>query len=275
MLRKTNGLLGLARLASQLAVRLGSSRPFRRLDDFCHYRSAFVEASGQLTAALELLSTQPDDLERDRNEIGVRFSLAICMGFGVGDLEAMASVLERTRELSEKVGDDVTLFEVLWFLAFLASVRLDHQRARVLCEQALGIAQRQVNPDMVGQVRTWFGYIYFYEGNLVAAMNEFEQIDTLSATASSKRGAALFNWPVQYRLLASFTHWALGYPQRAVDKIKEASTLAGKLKASPPDSGSVLWWSATLNLYLKKWKIADAQAEEANKLATEHGLVSM
>jgi hypothetical protein len=70
-----------------------------------------------------LLGTQPDDLERDRTEIAVRFSLAVCTGFGVGDLEACATVLERARELSEKVGDDVTLFEVLCFLALLSNIQ--------------------------------------------------------------------------------------------------------------------------------------------------------
>jgi hypothetical protein len=78
--------------------------------------------------SLDLLRPQPNDIERDRSEIALRFSLAICMGFGVGDFEAMANVLERTRELSEKAGDDVTLFEVLWFLAFPFLRRVQSER---------------------------------------------------------------------------------------------------------------------------------------------------
>jgi predicted ATPase len=106
-------------------------------------------------------------------------------------------------------------------------------------------------------------------------MNELEQADKLAAAASSKLRAGPFNWQVHYRVLASFTYWALGYPQRAADKIKEALAIAGKLKASPPDLASALRWSAALNIQLKNWKIAGARAVEANKLATEHGLVSM
>ena len=98
-------------------------------------RTAYVEAGGQLTAALELLRSQPDDRERDRSEIAIRFSLAICLGIGAGDLEASTNVLERARELSEKLGDDATLFEVLSLLAFTYSVRLDHQTASALFER--------------------------------------------------------------------------------------------------------------------------------------------
>jgi tetratricopeptide (TPR) repeat protein len=236
-------------------------------------RSAYVEASGQLTAALDFLGAQPDNIEHDRTEIAVRFSLAICMELSMGDLEAGARVLERARELSEKIGDDVTLFEVISFLAFLSNVRLDHQGARVLYERALGIALLQRNPEMVGHARTWLAYAYFYEGNLIAAMNEFEQIDKLSITPSLKRGAWPFNWQVQYRVVASFTSWLLGYPQRAADKSKESLFVARELKGSP-DLGSALWWSALLNLQIKNSKMASAQAEEAINLAAEHGIVS-
>src|SRR3984893_5113711 len=69
-------------------------------------RSAYVEASSQLTSALELLRIQPDDLERDRIEIAVRFSLAVCVNLSVpGAIMKTAAVenLERARDLCEKI----------------------------------------------------------------------------------------------------------------------------------------------------------------------------
>jgi predicted ATPase len=234
-------------------------------------RSALAEASSQLTAALELLRTQHDDLKRDRTEIAVRFSLAFCTGFG-GDLEASANVLERVRELSEKAGDNVSLFEVLWFLAFLSSGRLDHQRAHVLYERALEIALLQNTSEMVGHVRSLLGYSYLYEGNFTAAINELEQADKLSAIVSSKKRA--FDWHVESRAWVSYAYWASGYPQRAVDKSKESLAIARDLKASSLDLASALWFSAALNMQLKNWKIADAHAGEAVKLVTEHGVGS-
>jgi hypothetical protein len=92
-------------------------------------RTAYVEAADQLSAALELLRSQTDDLERDRIEIAIRFSLDLCVGIGVGDLRASTNALERARELSEKLSVETTLFEVLSLLAFTYSVKLDHQKA--------------------------------------------------------------------------------------------------------------------------------------------------
>ena len=235
-------------------------------------RTAYVEAGGQLTAALELLRSQPDDRERDRSEIAIRFSLAICLGIGAGDLGASTNVLERARELSEKLGDDATLFEVLSLLAFTYSVRLDHQTASALFERALEIALIQRDSEMVGYIRSWLGYSYLYEGNFVAAIGELEQADKLSAIIP-KQGLRLYDWRVQSRAFASYAYSALGYPERATDKSKESLTVASEIKASPRDLVSALWRSAALNLQLRNCEVANQHAVEAVRLADEYGMI--
>ena len=80
-------------------------------------RSAYMEARDRLNSAVELLHAQPDEPERDRTEISLRFSLNICMKFS-GSLGTAASVenMERARQLCEMVGDD-TAFSRLWMLS--------------------------------------------------------------------------------------------------------------------------------------------------------------
>ncbi len=99
-------------------------------------------------------------------------------------------------------------------------------------------------------------------------MNEFEQMrrilhNSLSALRSAERGPSIGRFNT--RVVASFTSWVLGYPQRAADKSKESLIVARELKGSP-DLGSALWWSALLNLQLKNWKSAGAQAEECHQV---------
>jgi tetratricopeptide (TPR) repeat protein len=182
----------------------------------------------------DLLPTQPDDLERDRTEIAVRLNLAVCMWTDVGGFDASANVLERARELSEKVGDDVTLFEILWASAFQYTARLDHQKAHVLYEGALRIAMRVQNRDMVGRARSWLGYSSMYEGNFIAAIEELEQADELSASDPSKRETAIVSWRIGNRTFASFTLWALGYPERAA-ATSRSSCVTAREKSSLSD----------------------------------------
>jgi class 3 adenylate cyclase/tetratricopeptide (TPR) repeat protein len=239
------------------------------------HRSAYAEASGQLTAALELVRTQPDDLERARTEIAVRLSLADCGWGSVDGLEVSLDMLERARELCEKVGNDASHFEVLALLAFLYSVRLDHQKARPLLEELSTIAMRMADPEIIGRARLWLGYFSMYEGNLFSAMEEFDRVDMLSASVSSKRDVAMMNWRIQNRSFASWTLWALGYPERAMARSKESFAVAREVSGSAGDLALALWWSANLNLGLRDWKTAYLHADEAAKLARDHDVVSM
>jgi tetratricopeptide (TPR) repeat protein len=181
--------------------------------------------------------------------------------------------LERARELSEKAGDYVNLFEILWFLALLSVIRLDHQKGLVFCQKALGIALLQRNPEMAGNARSLLGYSHLYAGNFLTAMNELAQAGELSAIAHSKPGLRPFDWQIESQIWVSFTYWPLGFPQRATDKSKEALARARELKAPPADLCSALWFAAALNLMLKNSEIADEYIEECMKLAAESGLI--
>jgi predicted ATPase len=89
-------------------------------------RSAYPEADGQLNSALALLAAQPDSTEPGRSEIAALLSLATCTtlraSLGLG-ATAVVDMLERARALSERVGDEASVFEALEPLARHYSVR--------------------------------------------------------------------------------------------------------------------------------------------------------
>jgi len=240
-------------------------------------RSAYAEARGQLTSALKLLSMQPDEVKRDQAEIAVRLSLAICMMYGVsGGLAAtiVSDILERARELCQKVGDDARLFEVLEILSFQYSGQFELQKAQTLGKELLGIALRMRDPVMVGRARFDLGRTSLWEGNFNAARKEFDQASKVPLDGRLKEETSFGNWRVRNRSLASLTSWILGFPERATVISRESVVIASKVIASPADSIFALFWSVVLNLRLGDPKTACSQSDEAVRLIHERGLTS-
>ena len=185
-------------------------------------RSAYVEARGQAPAtALDLLGTQPEGLNNNRTEIAVRFNLADCMlSNDAGGVQAGRAILEKARELCAKVDDETIRFEVLEAIAFRHTILCENREALALNEELLGIAMRTRNRSLVGRARSGLGYSSMYEGNFIAAIKELDQADyELTAVAPEER-ARIVSWSGN-RAHASFTLWALGYPERAAATIKE------------------------------------------------------
>jgi predicted ATPase len=83
------------------------------------------------------------------------------------------------------------------------------------------------------------------------------------------------NWRTQSRSLASLALWVLGYPARATTRNREALVVSREIVASPSDLVATLIWSTFLNLFLRDPKIAYARADEASRLAHEHGIEAL
>jgi tetratricopeptide (TPR) repeat protein len=241
-------------------------------------RSGYGEAAGQLTAALELLGTQPAGLERDRIEISLRFNLAFCVNLTVsGAFAATATVdnLDRARELCEKVGDDNSRLGILAALAFVYSNRLEQQKARTFCEQLLTIATRLHDSERIGHAWCWLGFSSLWEGSFRRAAKEFDESCKLPTSGSPKREVTFGNWRTLSRSLGSLVLWLLGYPERATARNAESLSISREIVSSPSDLVATLFWSALLNLLLRNPQTAYPRADEASRLAHEHGFIAL
>jgi tetratricopeptide (TPR) repeat protein len=240
-------------------------------------RSAYAEARDQLTSALEIMSNQPDNVECNRVEAAVRHKLGICMriatraGFAAG---APVEILERARELCEKIGDDVKLVEVLEALATQYGTRSEHKKARALREELLSVAQRISDPAMIGRAQFWLGHSSMFAGNFVAAQDEFKHAESI-AVNSTIPVATFGDWQTETQGLASLTLWCLGFPDRAAAKSAESFVTARHSTTPPAGLAWTLYWSGVLHLMLRDWSIAYSHADQAIKLAQEQGLVYM
>src|SRR5262249_50444628 len=137
-------------------------------------RSAFSEANDQLTAALNLFRALPENREQTLAEIDVRVNLAICLA-GVSSIEASLNILEPARQLCAKVGDEAIRLRVLEFLEFTYCTLIEHQEeARSAISEVQRIGERLHDARVVGRARFWKGYASTYEGDLLAANEEFD-----------------------------------------------------------------------------------------------------
>jgi tetratricopeptide (TPR) repeat protein len=239
-------------------------------------RSAYGEAAEPLNTALELLATLPATTERDRSESVLRLTLVISTIFndlGALMIAATSESLERARELCAKAGKD-SHREVLSDLAFIYANRSESKKAHAVCDELLEIATEMHDTDMIGRARFWEAFSSFWQGNFVAALEDFDRSYELPTSARSKRELSYGGWQTVTRSLGALTLFIVGYPEKASLRNREALALARESR----DRSSlvpILIWSFFLNFLMRDPQAAYPQVEEARQLQREHGFAAL
>ena len=228
-------------------------------------RSAYVEAEGQLAAALELVRTVPGYPERARTELALLVSQASCRTY-TGTSFAAVEILKQARDVSERVGDDVSRFEVMRRLAIAYLVGGDAQKSRTLLEELQGIAIRADDAELVARVRCELAIASTFEGNFIAALEEFERVSKLPV--GTKPFEAINFWATN-----SWALCLLGYPERAQASNRKSLAIGREVTASLADLAMALSWSAMTSLLLRDPKTAASHSHEAVRLCHEHGFL--
>jgi tetratricopeptide (TPR) repeat protein len=240
-------------------------------------RSAYSEASAQLTEALGLLRTQEESAERDRTEIALVASVAMYMGMGLmRGLETSVGMLERALQLTERIADASNRLKILEFLAINYSLLADQlRRARALNRELLTIAERVQDLERVGLARSWLGWVSMHEGDFPAALQELDEAYRISAIPSLPHRLRPINWRVHSRAFASFALWVSGYPTSATERVREAFEVVRGISAPPAERITACWWSGNLYLLLRQLATAQRFSDEATRLAAQHGLLGL
>jgi predicted ATPase len=154
--------------------------------------------------------------------------------------------------------------------------RAEHQRVREIGEQLLRLAESLQDPAAL------------LEGHIALAFFLQDRGELTEARAHLEQGIALYD-SQQHRSLA-FRHgrdpgvtsrygaasvlWRLGYPSQALQKSREAITLARELSHSY-SLALALYVAAELHRYRREAEIAHERAEAAMALGTEHGFAQI
>src|SRR5262249_6763019 len=194
-------------------------------------------------------------------------ALMAIKGQGASEVE---QVYMRARVLCAQVGETPQLFSVLWGLRQMYTTRGELQTARELGEQGLALAERQHDTALVLEAHAALVNPLFY-------LCEFA-----SARSHAEQGLALYD-PQQHRHLAyhgagldvgvlclgGLIHplWYLGYPEQALQRSREAVTLAQGL-AHSLSLASVLSWTARFHQLRREPHLVHELAEAIIALAT-------
>src|SRR5262249_42654019 len=148
----------------------------------------------------------------------------------------------RARELCRQIGETPQLFRVLGGLWTFHIARAEHKTARELGEQLLTLAQRIQDPALLIRAHTMLGPTLFHLGQFALAREQVGQGIVLYVP-QQHRSRVLQDPGVICLVYAAWSLWHLGYPTQALEKSREALTLARNL-SHPFNVACALQWAA-------------------------------
>jgi predicted ATPase len=238
-------------------------------------RSAHAEAIAHLNKGLELLKLLPDSPKRLQQELDLQTALGPALmatkGFAAPEVE---HAYARARELCRRIEDTPQLFRVLWGLRLFYLLRAEYGTARELGEQLLSLAQRAQDSALLLLSHLAVGDLRFHVGELATARPYLEQAVALYDLQQHRSLAFLYSTIDPGVASLSFTAstlWFLGYPAQAVERIRQALSLAQEL-SHPHSRAFALSFAAWLHQCQREKQATQERAEVVIALAAEQGL---
>jgi predicted ATPase len=238
-------------------------------------RSANAEALSHLTRALELLKTLPDTPERTQQELALQIALGVALSVTKGfAAPEVGRAYTRARHLCGQVGDTPQLLSVLFGLWVFYLTRGEYRKGRELAEQLLHAAQRVQDPIPLVAAHYMLGATQHLLGELTPARAYLEQGITLYNPSQHRSHTSLYGFDTGMTCLIwlALALWHLGYPDQALQRMREALTLA-QGQAHPFGLAIVLAFAAWLHQYRREGQESRERAEAMIALAHEQGLL--
>ena len=235
--------------------------------------SAHEEAIAHFTRGLELLEALPDTPERARQELPLQLALGVSLqatkGYGAPEV---GRAFARARELCRQVGETPQLFPVLGLLLIFYSIQGEHQTGHEIAEQLLNLAERAEDPLLVAIAHWQLGVQLLFLGELTEAQAHLEQMIAFYEPQQHHALAFLYGLDpgVMSLSVMSWTLWALGYPEQALKRSREALALAQEL-SHPLSLALAQVYVGTLHAFCRDWQTAQELAEACVRLSTEQG----
>jgi predicted ATPase len=238
-------------------------------------RSAYVEAVAHLTKGLEGLATLPETPARAQQELELQTTLGPVLMNTRG--QAAPEVLHayaRARDLCQQVGQTPQLFQVLRGLWYFYLHRLELRTARELGEHLLTLAQQVGDPALLLEAHYALGNTLNYLGEFAATQAHFAQGIALYDPQQHRSHVIRYGQDpgMMCRAYAGVTLWLLGYPDQALQRSREALTLAREL-AHSVSLATALAFAAWVHHFRREGPLTQERAEANLALAAEQGFM--
>jgi class 3 adenylate cyclase/tetratricopeptide (TPR) repeat protein len=237
-------------------------------------RSADVEAIGHLTKGLALLNTLGESPERDGRELKFLTTLGpayiAVRGYAAPEV---GPILQRARELCQRIGDPKQLFGIMLGMWEWRLVRGDLRQAEQLAADGMALAESLNDPGMLMEALFMPGATMFYRAQFGGARASCEK----ALAAYDDRERTKFwtaytghNGGVTHRNYLSLALWHLGYPDQALKMDREARELARTI-GHAYSLGHAVDFTAFLSHYCRLGTEVQAAADEELTLGAEQG----
>jgi class 3 adenylate cyclase/tetratricopeptide (TPR) repeat protein len=250
-------------------------RYWRRAGRKAIERSANVEAIVQLRKGLELLKALPLTSERLMEEVKLQIALTTPLiataGYTAPEVEIASS---RALELCQQLGETPQLFVALGSLQSIYFNRGELEIALELAKQILHLADTQQDAVLLLWAHYALGFSLAWQGALKSARDHLER----SVALYDPRRGGLYGFvqdpgPTAMAQLSHVVH-SLGYPQRALERMREAVAEARNL-SHPYTLALVLGYAASLHLRRGEKLVAQELWQEEVALCSEQGFKAL
>jgi DNA-binding winged helix-turn-helix (wHTH) protein/tetratricopeptide (TPR) repeat protein len=265
-------------IATELAVHFERARDYRRAvqyrqraGDNAVRLSAHQGAISHVTKGLELLTTLPDTPDRAQQELALQMTLGTSLlatrGFGSSEV---GQAYTRAHELCRRLGETPQLFPVLAGLRFFYVAQGNLEAARGLGEQLLQLAESIGDPALILEGHYALAVPLHLLGEFVPALEHCKLAIALYDPQLRRSHAFLYGLDagVASRCLAAWLLWELGYPDRSLEKSREAMSLASEV-AHPISLANALASAGLTQMWCGETQPALALAEALIALARE------
>jgi class 3 adenylate cyclase/predicted ATPase len=243
-------------------------------------RSALVEATAQLTRALDQIAILPATPALRREEINLQVGLITPLlhvkGYAAPESKAAAErarlLIEQAETLGEPPEDPLLLFSVLYTFWVANYAAFNGDVMRELAVQFLTLAEKQgaTVPLMIGH--RLMGTSLMCTGDIAEGRAHYDQALSLYDPAEHRPLAMRFGQDVRMAILSyrSLALWALGYPEAALADSERALKDAREI-GQAATLMYALCHRSFLNIPCGNYAAVKAESDELVALADEKG----
>jgi tetratricopeptide (TPR) repeat protein len=246
---------------------------WQKAGELAALRSANVEAIRHLSAAIGLIHTLPESLERDQSELAVVTSLGPLLIASRGwASSATGDAYNRTHELCRRLGETPQLSQALYGISTFHLLRGEHQTAHEMAQELLDHAERERDTLMQVAGNWAVGLTLYHLGDAASSRTHLERGLALYSSIGHQASASVFGQDLKMSCLCydALALWDLGYPDQALARCREGFALAKK--SSHPFSLVWAFGNAVLfHLLRREWDTAKSLIDEGLALAIEQG----
>jgi tetratricopeptide (TPR) repeat protein len=223
-------------VAGRLAVLFESARDFGASAQY-YFTAAqralslfgFREALSLAERGLAALRGLPDGPARSQQELGLQMvrgqALRLMKGWSAPEIEP---VFARASELCHLLHDPPELFPVLWAITLFHAIRGDLREYKRRADELMVMAEQSGNPVFLMGAHHLVGVNREFLGDMVEASRVLDRGRELHVPSQHLAYTAMYGLDpgMIARAMSSRPLWAIGYPDRALERARETLALA-------------------------------------------------